>query len=90
MIGQKQLGLLIMATQLHIGNYRPFNYHSDFAEHGLKGVYICQDDACEILSQSDYPFKSYNGKFKYSIYVYQRMRRIRFHVNIFGSLWPGI
>jgi len=43
-----------------IGNYRLLNYPSDFAETWLKGVYVCQDDACEIIFQSDHPFKSYD------------------------------
>ena len=31
-------------------------------KHWLKGVYMCQEDTCEIISQSDYPFKSYGKK----------------------------
>ena len=33
-----------------IGTDRLFNYLSDFAEDRLKGVYMCQDDICEIMS----------------------------------------
>jgi len=33
-----------------IENYRLFNYLSYFAENWLKGVYLCQDDTCEIIS----------------------------------------
>ena len=52
-----------------IDNYRPFNYLSDFAGNWLKGVYEYQDDICEIISQSDHSFNSYDKKSKCSIYV---------------------
>jgi len=65
-----------------IDNYRMFNYLSYFAENWLKGVYMCQDDTCKIISQSDHPFNSKDQKFKFSIYVYHWMRLIRFHMKI--------
>jgi len=37
-----------------------------------------QDDICQIISQSDHPFKSYDRKSKSSIYAYHWMRHIRF------------
>jgi len=40
-----------------IDNYRLFSYTADFAENWLKGVYMCQDKICEILSQSAHPSK---------------------------------
>jgi len=43
---------------------------------------VCQDDTCEIISLSDHPFKIYDQKSKCSIYVYHRMRRIRFRVKV--------
>ena len=36
----------------------------------LQGAYMCQDDTCEIISQSGHPFNSYEQKSKCSIYVY--------------------
>ena len=36
-----------------IDNYGPCSYLSDFAENWVKGVYMCQDDTCEIISLSD-------------------------------------
>jgi len=53
-----------------ISNYGPFNYRSDFAENWLKGVYMYQDDTCEIISQSDPSLNSYDHKSKCSIYMY--------------------
>jgi len=41
-----------------IDNYRPFNYISDFAENWLNNVYLCQDDTCEIISQSHHSLNS--------------------------------
>jgi len=61
-----------------IDNYRLFNYLSDFAENWLKGVYMYQDDTCEIISQSDHSFNGYGPKSKCSTYVYHWMRLIRF------------
>ena len=52
-----------------IDNYRAFNYLPDYAENWLKGVYMYQDDTCEIISQSDQSFNSYDQKSKFSIYV---------------------
>ena len=49
----------------HWDNYELFNFLSDLAENWLKGVYMCQDDTCEIISQSDHPFKSYNQNAPY-------------------------
>jgi len=69
-IGHVQLSLLIMGPHWGIDNYRLFNNLSDFAKHWLKGAYRCQDDTCEIISQSDHSFNSYDQKFKCSIYVY--------------------
>jgi len=46
---------------------------------------MCQDDTYEIISLSDYPFKSYVQKFKCSIYVYHWMRHIRFCVKILAA-----
>jgi len=59
-----------------------FNYRSDFAENWLKGVYVCQYDTCEIISQEDHPFDSYDRKSECSIYVDHWMRHIRFCVKI--------
>ena len=53
-----------------IDNYKSPNYLSDFAENWLKCVYVCQDDTCEIISQSDYSFNSYDQKSKWSLYVH--------------------
>jgi len=52
-----------------IDNYRPSNYLSDFDENWLKGVYMCQDDTCGIISQSDRSFKTHDQKSKCFIYV---------------------
>jgi len=41
-------------------NYRLLNYLSDFAENWSKVVYVCQNDTCEIISQSNHPFNSYD------------------------------
>ena len=68
-----------------IDNYRLFNYLSDFAENRLKGVCMCQDDTCDSFSQSDHRFKSYNQKFKCSIYVYHWMRHIKFRAKILAA-----
>jgi len=65
-IGHVQLSLLIMG----IDNFRLFNYLYDFSGNWLKGVYMCQNGTCEIISQSDHSFKSYDQKSKCSIYVY--------------------
>ena len=51
----------------------------------LKGVYMCQDDTCEIISQSDHPFNNYDQKSKCSIYVSHWMRHIRYHVKILAA-----
>ena len=65
MIGHAQLSLLIIG-----GAHWLLNYLSDFAENWSKGVYVYQDDTCEIISESDHPFNSYDQKSKCSIYVY--------------------
>jgi len=52
MIHHVQLNFLIMGG---IDNYWPFNYLSHFA------------DTCEIISQPDHPFNSYDQKSKWSI-----------------------
>jgi len=62
--------LLIMGAHWSIDNYRPLNYLSGFAENWLKGVCMCQDETCEIISQPDHSFNSYDQKSKCSIYVY--------------------
>jgi len=49
---------------LVIDNYRLFKYLSDFAENWLKGVYMCQNGTCEIISQSDHSFNSYDKTWK--------------------------
>jgi len=69
MLGHAQLSLLIMGGGAHWGidNCRLFNYLSDLADNWLKGVYMCQDDTCEIISQSDNSFNSYAQKSKCSI-----------------------
>jgi len=67
MIGHRQLSLLIMGAYWYIDNYRLFIYRSDFAEKWLKGVYMCRDDTCEMISLSDQPIKSYTQKLKCSI-----------------------
>jgi len=46
---------------------RAINYLSDFAESWLKGVYMCQDATCEIISESDHPLNSYDQKSKCAI-----------------------
>jgi len=66
-------------------NYRLFGYLSDFAENWLKGVYMCQDDTCGIISQSDHSFNSYDQKSKCCIYVYGWMRLIRFPMKILAA-----
>jgi len=68
-----------------IDSYRLFNYLSDFAENWLKAVYMCQDDICEIISQADHPFSSYDRKSKCSIYGYYQMRLIRFRTKILAA-----
>jgi len=60
-----QLSLLIMGGGKD--NYRAFNYLPDFAENWLKGVYVYQDDICEIISPSDHSFNSYDQKSTCSI-----------------------
>jgi len=66
MIGHMQLSLPVRGgAHWGIDNYRLFNYLSDFAKNWLKGVYMCQNDTCEIISQSDRPFN--NSKSKCSI-----------------------
>jgi len=52
-----------------IDNYRLFYYLSAFAENWLRGVYMCQNDTCEIISQSDHPFKGYEQKSKCFTYM---------------------
>ena len=78
MIGHVQLSWLIIGGP----NYRPFNYLSDFAENWLEGVYMYRDGTCEIISQSDHSFCSYDQTSKCSIYVYHWMRLIKFSVKI--------
>jgi len=68
-----------------VGNYRVFNYLSDFAEKWLKVVYMCQRDTCEIISQSDHPFNSCDQNSKCSIYDYHWMRVIRFRMKILAA-----
>jgi len=68
-----------------IDNYRLFDYLSVFAETWLKGIYMCWEDTCEIISQSDHSFNSYDQKSKRPIYVYHRMRLIRFRMKILAS-----
>jgi len=70
--------------------YRAVSYLSDFAENWLKGVYTYQDDTCEIISQSDHSFNSYDQKSKCSIYVYHWMRLIRFRVKILAASAPNL
>ena len=83
MIGHVQLSLLIMGGGHWVmANYNLFTYLLDFAENWLRGVYVCQDDTCNIISQSDYPFKSYDQTSKCSIYVYHCMRLIRIRMKI--------
>ena len=61
MTGYEQLSLLIMGgPHWGIDNYRQFNYLSGFAENWLKCVYMCQDETCEIISQSDNSFRGYD------------------------------
>jgi len=86
MIGHVRLTLLIMGgPHWGIDKYRLFNYLSDFAGNWVKGVYMCQNDTSEIISQSDHPFKSYDQKSKCSIYVYHWVRLIRFHMKILAA-----
>jgi len=51
MIGHVQLGLLIMGALL--GHWQLYLF--DFAENWLEGVYMYQDDTCEIISPSVHP-----------------------------------
>jgi len=73
-----------------IDNYKLFNYLSDFAEIWLEGVYVCQDDTCEITSLSDHPLKSYaqRSNAPYTSII-ARGRQIRFGVKILAA-WPEI
>jgi len=64
---------------------RLLNYLSDFAENWLKSVYMCQNDTCEIVSQSGRSFNSYDQESKCSIYVYHWMRLVRFHMKILAA-----
>ena len=49
--------LLILAERcLHVSGW-----------HLLKGVYMCQDDTCEIISQPDHPIKGYDQKSECSL-----------------------
>ena len=86
MIGQVQLSLIIMGAHWGIDNDRLFNYLSDFAEDWLKdvymclqGVYMCQNDTCEISSHSDHSFNSYDEKSKCSIYVFLSLDEATIH-----------
>ena len=54
--------LEFMGVHWGINNYRLFNYLSDFAENRLKGVYMYQDDTCEIIALSNYSFNNYDQK----------------------------
>ena len=60
--GLVQLSLLIIGANWGIESYRLFNYLSDFAENRLEGIHMCRDNACELISLSDSPFKSYAQK----------------------------
>jgi len=84
MIGHAQLSLLILGEpHWGIDNYRLIIYLSDWLP-----VYMCQDDTCGIISQSDH--KSYDQKSKCSrLYVYHWMRHIGFCENL-SSLQHGI
>jgi len=46
---------------------------------------MCQNDTCEIISQSDLSFNSHDQKFKYSIYVYDWITPIRFRMKILSA-----
>jgi len=46
---------------------------------------MCQDDTCEIISQSDHSFNDHDQKFKCSIYVYHSMRLISFRMKILAA-----
>jgi len=61
-IGHMQLSLHLWGPHWGINNCRLFNYLSDFAEDWLKCVYMCQNDTCEIICQSDHPFNSCDQK----------------------------
>ena len=65
-----------------IDNYKLFNYFSDFAGNWRKCVHMCQEDTCEIISQPDHSFNSYDQKSKCSIYVYHWMRLSRFRMKV--------
>jgi len=56
-----------------------------FAENWLKDVYMRQADNCEIISQSDHSFNSYDQKSKCSVYVNHWKRLIRFHTKILAA-----
>ena len=58
MIGHVQLSLLIMGGPTDW----LFSYLSAFAGNWLNGVHMYQNDTCEIISQSDHPFNSYDKK----------------------------
>jgi len=68
MIGHVKWSLLITGGGT-LGNYELFNYLSDFAETRLRGVYMSQDDTCEIISQPYHSFDSYGRQCKYSSYI---------------------
>ena len=67
-IGHVQFSLLVIGGG-GIDKNCPFNHLSDFAKNWLEGVYMYRDDTCEIIFQSDHPFKRNDQKFKCSIYV---------------------
>jgi len=52
---------------------------------GLKGDFMCRDNTCEIIYQSDHLFNSYDQKFKCSIYVDHWMRLVRFRMKILAA-----
>ena len=89
MIGHGRLSLLIMrgptGALTTIGCLI-----SDFDENWLKGLrskvkgYLCQNDTCQIIPQSDHPFKSYDQTSKCSVMSIIG-RHIRFSVKILAT-----
>jgi len=51
---------------------------------------MCHNDTCEIITQSDHSFKSYDQKPQCSRYVYHWMRQIRFRVKFLCLLQTAI
>jgi len=74
-----------------LGHWQLYRLFNDFIENSLKGVYVYQDDICDIISRSDHLFKGYDQKLKRSICTHHWMRQFRFHVHeSLSTLWLKI